>query len=189
MEDFNKYISRLDYTSLIDWMKEQGIRKEYSKGDYFVRLNERSRYVGYVEQGAFRYSCIHPEGKERIVGYAFEKEFAGDYAAFREQAFSHVDIQALCDSTVYILTYEQTEQFFNATPGNQYLGRRIAELLLAEVYERLIAVYSRSPEEQYLEILHRCPQLFNLISLKELSSYLRITPETLSRIRKKVVTS
>ena len=65
--------------------------------------------------------------------------------------------------------------------------RRIAETLLWEVYDRMISMYSLTPEERYLEIINRCPDLLKLITLKELASYLLIRPETLSRIRRKVV--
>ncbi|MBA2195002.1 Crp/Fnr family transcriptional regulator, partial [Bacteroides fragilis] len=54
-------------------------------------------------------------------------------------------------------------------------------------YERMISLYSMTPEERYTEILKRCPELLNLISLKELASYLMICPETLSRLRRKLV--
>lgn len=59
--------------------------------------------------------------------------------------------------------------------------------LLWEVYDRMISMYSLTPEERYLEIINRCPDLLKLITLKELASYLLIRPETLSRIRRKVV--
>ena len=51
----------------------------------------------------------------------------------------------------------------------------------------MISMYSLTPEERYLEIINRCPNLLKLITLKELASYLLIRPETLSRIRRKVV--
>ena len=65
--------------------------------------------------------------------------------------------------------------------------RDSAETLLWEVYDRMISMYSLTPEERYLEIINRCPDLLKLITLKELASYLLIRPETLSRIRRKVV--
>ncbi|KAB4998746.1 Crp/Fnr family transcriptional regulator, partial [Bacteroides thetaiotaomicron] len=62
-----------------------------------------------------------------------------------------------------------------------------AETLLWEIYDRMISMYSLTPEERYLDIINRCPDLLKLITLKELASYLLIRPETLSRIRRKVV--
>ena len=86
-----------------------------------------------------------------------------------------------------IVSNKQITQFYEQNIENQRLSRSIAETLLWEVYDRMIAMYSMTPEERYIEILDRCPALLNLISLKELASYLMICPETLSRLRRKLV--
>ena len=100
---------------------------------------------------------------------------------------SNVDIQALCDCTVYVINHSQLADFYDINNDHQKLGRRIAETLLWEIYDRMISMYSLTPEERYLDIINRCPDLLKLITLKELASYLLIRPETLSRIRRKVV--
>ena len=87
----------------------------------------------------------------------------------------------------YVINYQQMADFYDTNDAHQKLGRRIAETLLWEVYDRMISMYSLTPEERYLEIINRCPDLLKLITLKELASYLLIRPETLSRIRRKVV--
>ena len=105
----------------------------------------------------------------------------GNYPAFRLGDNSNVDIQAICNCSVYVINNRQLEEFYSRNEANQKLGRQIAEILLWEVYERM------TPEERYTAILKRCPELLNLISLKELASYLMICPETLSRLRRKLV--
>ena len=94
---------------------------------------------------------------------------------------------ALCDCTVYVINHSQLADFYDINNDHQKLGRRIAETLLWEIYDRMISMYSLTPEERYLDIINRCPDLLKLITLKELASYLLIRPETLSRIRRKVV--
>lgn len=113
--------------------------------------------------------------------------FVGNYPAFQLEDQSNVDIQALCDSSVYMVTHQQLADFYETNNEHQKLGRRIAETLLWEVYDRMISMYSLTPEERYIDIITRCPDLLKLITLKELASYLLIRPETLSRIRRKVV--
>lgn len=112
---------------------------------------------------------------------------SGNYPAFQLQDQSNVDIQALCDCTVYVINHSQLADFYDINNDHQKLGRRIAETLLWEIYDRMISMYSLTPEERYLDIINRCPDLLKLITLKELASYLLIRPETLSRIRRKVV--
>lgn len=143
--------------------------------------------MGYVAEGSFRYCCTNSRGENKIVGYTFEHSFVGNYPAFRLGDNSNVDIQAICNCTVYIVNNRQLEEFYDRDDTNLKLGRHIAEILLWEVYERMISMYSMTPEERYREILERCPGLLNLISLKELASYLMICPETLSRLRRKLV--
>ena len=66
------------------------------------------------------------------------------------------------------------------------LARRLAERLTCELYERMLQLYACTPQERYETLLRRCPELLNIVALKELASYLRVRPETLSRIRGRV---
>lgn len=187
MEDFNKYTSHINYSPLVDLALQQGKQILYKKGEYFVHQGEVCRTMGFVVSGSFRYCCTNSTGESSIVGYTFDDSFVGNYPAFQLQDQSNVDIQALCDSSVYVVTYQQLADFYETNNEHQKLGRRIAETLLWDVYDRMISMYSLTPEERYLDIITRCPDLLKLITLKELASYLLIRPETLSRIRRKVV--
>lgn len=187
MEDFNKYTSHINYSPIVEFVLQQGKQVCYQKGDYFVRQGEICKTMGFVASGSFRYCCTNNLGENNIVGYTFENAFVGNYPAFQLRDRSNVDIQALCDCAVHVITNHQMEDFYETNNEHQKLGRRIAETLLWEIYDRMIAMYSLTPEERYLEIINRCPDLLKLITLKELASYLLIRPETLSRIRRKVV--
>lgn len=67
----------------------------------------------------------------------------------------------------------------------QRLGRRIAETMFAEIYQRLLRFYCDTPEQRYQALMKRCPDLQERISLKEIALFLGVTPETLSRIPQK----
>mgnify|MGYP000000711968 FL=1 len=187
MEDFNKYTSHINYSPIVDFTLQQGKETFYKKGEYFVRQGEACKIMGFVVSGSFRYCCVNSLGENSIVGYTFDHSFVGNYPAFQLQDQSNVDIQALCDCTVYVINHSQLADFYDINNDHQKLGRRIAETLLWEIYDRMISMYSLTPEERYLDIINRCPDLLKLITLKELASYLLIRPETLSRIRRKVV--
>jgi len=180
----NKYTPEVDFSPIADLLQEKGLLKKYKKGEFFTHLSGRSDYMGYVSSGAFRYISTDSAGIDKVVGYSFSEGYVGNYATFQQKIFSNVGIQAICDSSVYILSYA----FYEMSMENQRFGRRIAEILFLEIYDRLISIYSMSPRERYIEILKRCPDLLNMIPLKELASYLMITPETLSRIRKEILT-
>ena len=76
-------------------------------------------------------------------------------------------------------------QFWETDMETQRLGRRIAETMFAEIYQRLLGFYCDTPEQRYQTLMKRCPDLQELITLKEIALFLGVTPETLSRIRKK----
>ena len=78
------------------------------------------------------------------------------------------------------------EAFYRAGPACERLARRLAERLTCELYERMLQLYACTPQERYETLLQRCPELLNIVALKELASYLRVRPETLSRIRGRV---
>lgn len=69
----------------------------------------------------------------------------------------------------------------------QQQGRILAEELLYVAWNNIISAYKDTPEKRYRELLQRCHNLPNLITLKELASYIMVTPETLSRIRKRIL--
>ena len=68
----------------------------------------------------------------------------------------------------------------------QRLGRRVAEELFAITYDRLLDFYCKTPEEHYLNLIDRYPGLVDVIPLKELASFIGVTPETVSHIRRKL---
>lgn len=115
MQDFNRYTSQVDLSPVIDFTLQTGTEKHYRKGDWFVRQGDLCRTIGFVATGSFRYSCTDSAGEVKTVGYTFEKSFVGNYPALLQQVPSSIDIQALCDCTVYECTYHQLTRFLNRT--------------------------------------------------------------------------
>ena len=141
MEDFNKYTSHINYSPIVDFVLQQGKEISYKKGEYFVRQGEICKIMGFVVSGSFRYCCTNSSGESSIVGYTFDHSFVGNYPAFQLQDKSNVDIQALCDCSVYVISHPQLADFYDINNDHQKLGRRIAETLLWEIYDRMISMY------------------------------------------------
>lgn len=187
MGEFNEYMEAFDFSSLVKVFVEKGQKKHYKKGEYFIQRGMRHNYIGYIIQGTFRYMCIDKNCNEHIVAYNFKNEPLGNYSAFQKREAAILDVQAVTDSTVYLLTYSDVNEYYNLNIKTQQQGRILAEELLYVTWRNLISAYQDTPEERYCKLLKRCPQLPNLITLKELASYIMVTPETLSRIRKKIL--
>lgn len=150
-----------------------------------VRQNDRTNHIGFVASGIFRLTRIDTNGNEWIVGYSFENDFVCDYPSLINRTDATVSIQATTDCEVYLLSLSKLNQFWETDMETQRLGRRIAETMFAEIYQRLLGFYCDTPEQRYQTLMKRCPDLQELITLKEIALFLGVTPETLSRIRKK----
>lgn len=185
--DFNRYISATEFQPLADVLRKEGRPVAAAKGSRIVSQQHRTHLCGIVEEGAFRYLHLADDGREHIVGYAFEGEFVGDYVSMRIDRPATVTIEAMCDSRIVMLPLESLEAFYRSDAEHERLGRHLAEHLTAELYERLLERYSLSAQARYEKLISRCPRLFEVASLKEIASYLGVRPETLSRIRRRSV--
>lgn len=184
--DFNRFITTAAFPELAEFFLAEGMSVCYPRGAEFARQQCRNRHCGLVEEGAFRYVRLTDGGVRHVVGYAFAGEFVGDYISMCNDLPAWVGIEAMCDSRVLRLDDERLFAFLSADAAHERLGRMLAERLMAEVYERLLQSYVSTPQERYEALLRRCPGILNLVSLRELASYLRVRPETLSRIRRRV---
>lgn len=186
MEDFNSYIGRLDYSNFIQFAKDKGKVHTYHKKDFFIEQNNVSDRVGWIETGAFRYTRIGENGKEHIVGYSFAGEFICDYSTLIYQDATLVSIQAISECIVYQLSYQDMVAYWETDMETLRFGKQTADALYETIYKRLLDVFCDSPEESYQKLMKRCPDLKEIVPLKEIASYLRVTPTTVSNIRRKI---
>lgn len=188
MEEFNSYIRHKELTVLKDLCLRHGRLTRLRKKDFFCRQGEITLYVAYIEKGLLRYTCLNErEGKEYSVGFAFTHEFVADYPGCLHGIPSEVTIQAATDCTLYRLPVDALKRFIEENPKGQYIGRIMAEQLFLQIYPRLLDTYRKTIEERYNELLQRCPYIIEVLSLREIASFLRVTPETISHIRKKIL--
>lgn len=180
-----KYLELDGIEELRQVFVEKGTIKEFEKNDFLVRRGQNHNPIGFILKGGFKYIGYSTEGKEQIVGYSFGNDFAADYATFQMQQPPVIDVLAITESTVAILTYEELNDFFEHCPI-PLLRSKIAESLLNDISIRLLSMYCDSPEERYTKLISRYPEILNMVCLKEIASLIKVTPETLSRIRRKL---
>lgn len=184
--NFNRHITQAEFSGLAEFFRAEGCERRFVRGECLSEQGLRTHRAGLVVQGAFRYVHVADADREHVVGYAFAGEFVGDYISMRVDAPSQVTIEAMCDAAALVVTAGRLETFFRTDAAHERLGRTLAEHLLAEVYERLLDRYAVPPQQRYEALLKRCPDLLQLVSLRELASWLGVRPETLSRIRGRI---
>lgn len=181
---FNVYA---DYIDMDYWRKlcvNNGKLSSYKKGEYFLSkgLRHKIRW-GIIKSGYFKYTVISTNGEEHIVGFAFAGTFVGDYLSIISDNNDEINIVASVDSEVWICDREVLD---NALSNNPIRCRTIVDNLFQQIYKSFLDLYRLSPKERYLELVHRCPDILQNVSLKEIASYLNITPTHLSRLRKEI---
>lgn len=186
MIDFNSYINGLDLSRLNEYCFNHGQVIQYAKGDYFIKAGEESQYIGFVELGYFNY-MVHnsSEGKDYITGFAFEGEFVGDDPNCLSGKTSEVTIVAGTSCKVYQLAGEELCNLLDSD-GMRDLKLAISDHLFSLVYTQYLDTYRMTTRERYKRLLLRCPEIVQSINLKDIASYLKVTPTTISNIRREI---
>lgn len=188
MDNVNDYyLERLDLSVLTDFIRENGTLKELGKHEYLARQGDFFMQVGYIEEGMFRYLRTDTAGNEHVVGYSFVHTLVGEYSSCLCHRPVLTDIQAIGKCKVRLVAYEKLRMFWEASPEHQRLGRLVAEQLFAMAYHRLVDYCCSTPEERYLDLMDRYPDLKEQRPLKEIASFIGVTPETVSAIRRKLL--
>lgn len=188
MDGINDYhLEQLDLSALKNFFLEEGRPEVLEKQDCFVRQGERASLVAYVEDGMFRFVRTDSAGNEHVVGYSFRDSFVAEYSSCLCGRPALADVQALVRSRLYVLPYERLKLFWERSPEHQRLGRVVAEQMFVMAYRSLLDSYCCTPEERYVELMQTYPDLKEQRPLKEIASYIGVTPETVSAIRRKLL--
>lgn len=179
---FNIYDQKIDLSAIKKFCRENGRTAHYSKDDIFVQQGCVGKYLGVVESGYFKYTTLTSSGNETVVGFALEGEIVADYYNSFNRLPSEVTIKAGTDSLVsQIRTPEARNVFYASFDGNL---SAVNGALFSEIYSRYLELYRKTPTERYLDLITLYPQILDVVSLRDIASYLLVTPVYLSRIRK-----
>ena len=143
----------------------------------------------FVVEGCFRMYLVDEKGKEHNVQFAIENWWIGDIGSFHSEEPSRLYIEAIENSIVLqIKKQDQLDLFVNYPKFNR-IFRVFTENALVAYQSRLLQNMSSTAEERYLDFMERYPFFFNRISNVQIASFLGITPEFLSTLRKNLVKS
>lgn len=186
MVGINSYINGLDLSALNEYCVNHGRLTQYAKGDYFIKVGEDSRFIGLVECGYFNY-MVHnsSEQKDCITGFAFDGEFVGDYPNCLSSKMSEVTIVTGTSCKVYMLERGELCKLLDSDDMRN-IKQTIFEHLFSLVYTQYRDTYLVTTRERYKRLLLRCPEIVQSITLKDIASYLKVTPTTISNIRREI---
>ena len=162
--------------------------RRLEKGEILLRAGERAWHMIFVAEGCLRSYVSDRKGKVHIVGFAPEDWWMADSARLVSGEPSALFIDAI-EGTDLLLTEDAShERIVNEVPGYGAAYRVGLQRLAAAKDRRLISVLTGSAHERYLDFAARYPTLLRRVPLRMLASYLGMSPETLSRIRRRLAT-
>ena len=136
----------------------------------------------YIKSGSLRLFVLD-DYEEQIIRFAYKENLIVSLDSFLTGKPSHFYIQAIKKSAIRVITKQQIDHFLT-TEANRAFWTKILENLIMQQIEREIDILTISPKERYQRVLDRSPQLFQEIPLRHIANYLRMSAETLSRLRK-----
>ena len=180
-------INSIDIQELHDFCKQEGEIVDYRKGEQMEYEGKSAKWFGFVTKGCFKYVTQGiSDGKEHITWFSFEGEFVGDYPSCIEGNPSQTTIEAMMPSSIFRVSSEQLMQLFNQNMQSMELRCIISEHLLRQARARYLDFHRANPRECYDLLLRRCPGIVEHLPLNAIASFLNITPQQLSRIRRTV---
>jgi CRP-like cAMP-binding protein len=176
--------AKLSIEELSNVIKKANFKK-YKRGEIIIKAGEVENYVSFILEGTMRTFFIKDE-KEICLEFFFEGDFTGSYASFLTQTPSTLYQDALTNISLVQISFDKLQELYQEYPKFERINRMLTEDLFMKSSDKVIELLSMSAMERYEKLIEQHPKYYQNIPQKYLASYLNITPESLSRIRKQL---
>ncbi|MCI3936087.1 Crp/Fnr family transcriptional regulator [Chryseobacterium aahli] len=160
--------------------------KKVSKGEFLLQYGEVCRNTFFVEKGLLRMFSIDKNGKEHIIQFAPENWLIGDRSSLYFSEKSNYYIEAVEDSEVSVLQRDFFNKLLEEFPNSIEKNDLVLQKHVKSLQDRINSLLGETAEERYLKFIKMYPDLLLRVPQWMVASYLGITPESLSRVRKEL---
>lgn len=160
-------------------------RINFPKKGIILRQGQVEQHLSFIEQGLVR---LYIPGKENDVtfGFVFENQFVSAYDSFLTQTPSSYQVECLKPTVLWQISHSRLNLVYTNTSIGNLIGRKSAEAQFLIKARRELSLLNETPEERYLNLFSERPEVIRSIPLKYIASYIGITPQALSRIRRRI---
>ena len=160
--------------------------RKFRKKQYFLQEGDVCRYAGFIVKGAAKTFSVDEEGNEIILKLSIENWWLTDFESFYQLTPSRYNIEAMEDLEVLQVTNAQVEDFFKDIPAFSAMMEVIKQNNAIANQRRVQAAISYTAEERYADFISNYPHFLMRFPQNVIASYLGLSPETVSRLRKKL---
>jgi CRP-like cAMP-binding protein len=187
MEHIRSYFKKYTEFTEGDWLifSSKLKRQNFPKNALLLEKGQIENYLSFVEKGAVRY-YIPGESNDITLEFTFENDFIGAYDSFLTRKPSAYNVVTITPTVLWRLTYDDAQTIYRETENGNLIGRLASEALFLEKSKRELSLLTDSAEQRYLNLFKEQPAIIKNIPLRHIASYIGITPQALSRIRKRI---
>ncbi len=185
------YFDKLLPLSLEEKAVVESVFKErkVKRRQFILQQGDVCQHYTFVVEGCFKMYLADANGKEHNLQFAIENWWIADIGSLHTEEPSKLYIEALENSLILQIQKEDLLKLYVDCPKFNHIFRVLTENAFVSAQRRILQNISYTAEERYLDFVSRYPYFFNRISNVQIASYLGVTPEFLSTIRKKLVRS
>lgn len=156
----------------------------FEKNELIKAYHTTEKYINILISGSVAHFVLAAD-KDICINLYYEKQLFSDYSSFLTQSSSSIQTQALEESIVWSISHADLHNLYTKSVTGLFIGKAISDALFIRKQSEQINLLTLSPTERYLKLIKERPEVFQRTSLKIICSYLGVTAESLSRIRKK----
>ena len=160
--------------------------RTYLKGQYIVQEGDVCKYQTFVLSGKVRTFYLDENGNEHIIAFGIENWWIGDICSFTTQTSAEFNTHCLENTTVLQITYKDMQELYDLVPQLDRYFRLIIQKAYGNMSKRIVRNHSMSAKERYTVFVETYPEIVNRVPQYMVASYLGITKEFLSKIRKEL---
>lgn len=157
----------------------------FQKGEILVRPGEKNTDFFLIAEGCWR-GYYYQDGVDTTLWFAIEGEAVMSTWGYVANENSLIYVEALSNSILYKISKTDLEDYFYQSIENANIGRKLFERQFLYIDQEILTGGDFRAKERYLTLLNERPELFQHVPLKYIASYLKITPQSLSRLRSNI---
>lgn len=158
--------------------------KKLRRRQFFLQDGDVCKYTGFIVKGAAKTFTVDEKGHEHILKLSVEDWWLADFESYYKLTPSRFNIEALEDMEILQITYALVEEFIKPIPAFSAMQDVISQNNTIAAQKRMQSAISQSGEERFKELVNDYPHFLQRFPQNLIASYLGLTPESLSRIRK-----
>lgn len=160
--------------------------KTLKKNEYFLMEGQKNDKAAFIRKGLMRYYVIKND-EESTLEFSQESEFVADFPSFANRGISTQYIQAVEECELLVTSYDGIQRVYNEISNGNLIGRLVMEHRFVIMVNQLLSIYMHNHEQRYKHFIDNYSSIAQRIPQYLIASYIGIKPQSLSRIRNRLM--